>query len=953
MAEKTPLLHYRLSTSVNESDRRLPLAGQAPEQHSGTSRQRSNQQRQPKKLSIFFGVVIPTLLSMFSVVVFLRIGFAVGQSGLYQAIAMFLVAYFIISMTVLSVCAISTNGALDAGGAYYMISRALGPEFGGSIGIMFFLANVCGCALYVLGLVEAIVATFGVPEDGTLPTSPYQVLPSGYWWSLLYGTAVALLCLLVCLVGAHIYAKATFLIFLVVMFVLGTIFVSFFAVRPRTINLPSSTAINGSGPGFPTTANFTGFKLDTLLGNLKADYTVDYTTGNMMTFATVFAVMFNGCTGIMAGSNMSGELKNPSYSIPRGTITAVIFTFITYNLLSVLVACSCDRILLQRDYSFLRDINIWNPFVTIGVYSSTLSAAMSNLIGGSRILYALAKDDLFGKVLSPAKKTSHSGNPWMSVLISWFLVQLVLFSGKLNTIASIVTIFFLLVYAAVDLACLALEWASAPNFRPTFRYFTWHTCVLGIIGCAVMMFLINAIYASASIAFMLLLLVVIHYLSPTSSWGYISQALIFHQVRKYLLMLDVRKDHVKFWRPQVLLMVSNPRSSVGLITFINDIKKSGLYVLGHVQLGDLNTLPSDPLQSQYDSWLSLVDHLNIKAFVNLTLSDTVRHGVQHLLFISGLGGMRPNTLVLGFYDDCLPKDKLIDPTLSNNHSSTTADIIQEQEQQPPLFHFASLRGSGDRQDYGDFGDGKTLGSQEYVAIIADAMKMLKNVVLARYFNNFDRAQALSPPSPSQKRVYVDVWPVNLLRPDSCSYVDTCSLFLLQLACILNMVRAWRSKARLRLFLCVEEGRSVRGSEAKLGQLLKDLRIKAQVYPVNWDHQVALHWQRQGEWGKKSQIPDGNKEQKLGALKEEDNEEDYVNSFPSNATRLSDDYLSAVNKLIRDSAKPAPAVRFLYLPRPPADTRRYNTYLHQLDLLTQDLGPTLLIHGVTPVITTDL
>uniref|UniRef100_A0A1A8V7Q2 Solute carrier family 12 member 9 n=1 Tax=Nothobranchius furzeri TaxID=105023 RepID=A0A1A8V7Q2_NOTFU len=954
MSERTPLLHYRLVSSVNESEQPSPPATEPSEQVPGSGgsprKQRSSPQRPPQKLSVFFGVVIPTLLSMFSVVVFLRIGFVVGHAGLYQTFLMFIVAYFIISMTVLSVCAISTNGALDAGGAYYMISRALGPEFGGSIGLMFFLANVCGSALFVLGLVEAILSTFGVPEDVTVTATALQVLPSGYWWSLLYATAIALLCLFVCLIGAHIYAKATFIIFLVVIFVLLTVFISFFIVKPTVVTLPGSV-VNMSG--FPTTANFTGFKLETLWGNQWGGYTLDYTTGNMMTFASVFAVMFNGCTGIMAGSNMSGDLKNPSYSIPRGTITAVIFTFITYNLLSVLVACSCDRVLLQRDYSFLGDINVWHPFVIIGVYSSTLSAAMSNLIGASRILYALAKDDLFGKVFSVAKRTSRGGNPWLSVLISWFLVQLVLFSGKLNTIASIVTIFFLLVYAAVDLACLALEWASAPNFRPTFRYFTWHTCALGIIGCVVMMFLINAIYASASIAFMLLLLLLIHYLSPTSSWGYISQALIFHQVRKYLLMLDVRKDHIKFWRPQILLMVSNPRSTVGLITFINDIKKSGLYVLGHVQLGDLSTLPSDPLQSQYDSWLSLVDHLNIKAFVNLTLADSVRHGVQHLLFISGLGGMRPNTLVLGFYDDCLPRDKLIDPTLTSSESPNPFNPSQDLEE-PPLFHFASLRGSSDGQDYGEFGNGKALGPQEYVAIISDAMKMLKSVVLARYFNDFERAQVTSPPSSTSGKVFVDVWPVNLLRPDSSSYVDTCSLFLLQLACILNMVRDWR-KAKLRLFLCVEEGRSVRGSEEKLGQLLKELRIKAKVQTVPWDQVVALHWQRQDGWRKKqqSQPPDIDTDEDTAGAVEEENEEDYVNSFPSNATRVSDDYMSAVNRLILDQAQPPPAVRFLYLPRPPADTRRYAAYLRQLELLTQDLGPTLLIHGITPVITTDL
>ncbi|XP_050925985.1 solute carrier family 12 member 9 isoform X2 [Lates calcarifer] len=652
MSEKAPLLHYRLTTSASPEPKDVSKHSRAKAGRSG----RRSEDRTVRKLGVVFGVVIPTLLSMFSVVVFLRIGFVVGQAGLYQSIAMFLVAYFIITMTVLSVCAISTNGALDAGGAYYMISRALGPEFGGSIGIMFFFANVCGSALYVLGLVEAIMSAFGIPEEGaTAVAGHHQVLPSGYWWSVLYGTVLLFLCFIVCLVGAHIYAKATFIIFIIVTTVLASIFISFFIVGPVVVILPDTSVLNSTSLSI---ANYTGFRLHTLEVNLLPSYTVDYTTGAMMSFATVFAVMFNGCTGIMAGSNMSGDLKNPSYSIPRGTLAAVLITFITYNLLSLLAAWSCDRHLLQRDYSFLGDINIWPPLVTVGIYSSTMSAAMSNLIGASRILYALSKDNLFGGVLALARKTSRSGNPWASVLVSWLLVQVVLFAGKLNTIAGIVTIFFLLVYAAVNLACLALEWASAPNFRPSFRCFTWHTCALGILGCLIMMFLISAIYAFASIAFMLLLLMLIHYLGPISNWGYISQALIFHQVRKYLLMLDVRKDHVKFWRPQVLLMVANPRSCTGLMTFINDLKKSGLYVLGHVKLGLLDGLPSDPLQSHYDSWLSLVDHLNIKAFVNLTLADSVQHGVQNLLFITGFGGMRPNTIVLGFYDDCTPQDHL-------------------------------------------------------------------------------------------------------------------------------------------------------------------------------------------------------------------------------------------------------------------------------------------------------
>ncbi|XP_047445014.1 solute carrier family 12 member 9-like [Mugil cephalus] len=926
MSEKAPLLHYRLTTSAGPEPSHVSKDKPGP------------------KLGVLFGVVIPTLLSMFSVVVFLRIGFVVGQAGLYQAIAMFLVAYLIITMTVLSVCAISTNGALDAGGAYYMISRALGPEFGGSIGIMFFLANVFGSALYVLGLVEAVMSAFGVPEDGA--TGLYQVLPSGYWWSLLYGTVLLFLCFVVCLVGAHIYAKATFIIFIIVTTVLASIFISFFIVGPFPVFLPNTSVLNSTSM---RQANYTGFWLHTLEGNLFSNYTVDYTTGAVMNFATVFAVMFNGCTGIMAGSNMSGDLKNPSYSIPRGTLAAVLTTFITYNLLSLLVAWSCDRYLLQRDYSFLGDINIWPPIVTVGIYSSTMSAAMSNLIGASRILYALSKDNLFGGVLVLVRKTSLSGNPWVSVLVSWLLVQVVLFAGKLNTIAGIVTVFFLLVYAAVNLACLALEWASASNFRPSFRCFTWYTCALGILGCLIMMFLISAIYAFASIAFMLLLLMVIHYLGPGSNWGYISQALIFHQVRKYLLMLDVRKDHVKFWRPQLLLMIANPRSCTGLMTFINDLKKSGLYVLGHVKLGLLDALPSDPLQSRYDSWLNLVDHLQIKAFVNLTLADSVRHGVQNLLFISGFGGMRPNTLVLGFYDDCTPQDHLQGEVLLSTAAGLDAVSPHKDPEQLRSPFFPNVRGAGEPKDFQE---------EEYVSVIADAVKMRKNVTLARYFDEFNRDEVLGPGRKiGGHRVtgpFVDVWPLNLLRPDSCGYVDICSLFLLQLACVLHETRAW-NQATIRLFLCVESGCSLQEEEeTKLRRMLKQLRISAQVQMVAWDQVVALHWQRQGGRGRGNPMREesGRNEERWKRRGESENE-DGISTFPSNASQLTDEYIHAVNNLICQHGAPQPAVRFLYLPHPPADKSRYRAYLHQVDLLSRGLGPTLLVHGVTPVLTTDL
>ncbi|CAK8681566.1 unnamed protein product [Clavelina lepadiformis] len=912
------------------------------------------------KLSTFFGVIVPCCLSMFSVILFLRMGFIVGQAGMLESLAMVVLAYAIIGLTVLSVCAISTNGAIEGGGAYFMISRALGPEFGGAIGLMFFLANAASSALYIFGIVEALTSFFG--ENGIYEIGPSGI-PSSYGWNYLYGTVILLLCLVVCVVGADIYAKTTFMIFLVVMVSIASVVVSFFAKKPFPVGGEGNLSLpNVSFCNNVSVIQYAGLNGKTVHENLYENYTIDYTNDIKQTFVTVFAVLFNGCTGIMAGANMSGDLKNPSKSIPLGTISACAITFFIYILLIVLITATTPRVLLQCDYSFLVSVNLWGPFVAIGVFASSLSAALSCLIGASRILFALARDDLFGIVLRPINRTTHSGNPLAAVLATWFLVQLMLLANKVSTIAPIVTVFFLFSYAATDLACLALEWASSPNFRPTFKYFTWHTCLLGFLSCITMNFLVNAVYTSVSIAVLIILLVAIHYRVPQSSWGYISQALIFHQVRKYLLMLDVRKEHIKFWRPQIVLMVKNPRTCCQLIDFINSIKKSGLYVLGHVRLGSLAEMPTDILSVHYQHWLNLVDELGVKAFVELTLARSVREGTEQLLRISGLGGMKPNTLVLGFNDNQARQDtfKLVGAFAPRKRTGSKLSAVlhsEKAEDENNVFSECDFF-PPPNPDFDVDANGE-ISVDEYVSIISDALKLQKNVCLARYFDKLNKSVVMSDKS---KVHYIDVWPVNFLKPllsnDSfiqrsasdeqkpSSYFDTTCVFLMQLACILNMTPFWKKRTKLRIFLCVDRSHSniVTPGDQELEEFLRTVRISAEIKQVELND---ITESLSNENNLTIQVPSKPEEGQQGS------NGDNLHATQTPVPQVEDKplYLSRINNLIKSQLS-STAVTFLYLPAPPP-RERYEEYLDMLTKLSDDLGPTLFVHGLYHVISTTL
>ncbi|XP_016945641.3 solute carrier family 12 member 9 [Drosophila suzukii] len=879
-----------------------------------------------RTLGTFAGVFSPVALSMFSALVFIRVGYIVGNAGLYITLLQFLIAYGILLFTVASVCAISTNGAIEGGGVYFMISRTLGLEFGGSIGTLFFFANVVGSAMAISGCTEGIMDNFG-PRGHFVSGDSH--LPDGDWWRFLTSSMINTLQLLVCLVGAALFAKTSVIILGTVTVCLFATYISFLVVGATnsTIRVPGDNILSNTTQFL----DYTGLNATTLRDNLGSHYGTDYTSnGKQVDFSTTFGVLFSGVTGIMAGANMSGELKNPSKSIPWGTLSAVAFTFVSYIILSFLMSCTTPYFTMQNNYLFLMPVNLWPPFTAIGILTATFSTSLSNLIGSSRILEALSKDQVFGSLLNFVIHGTWKGNPIAAVAVSWCLVECILLIGSFNIIAQINSVLFMLSYLATNVACLGIELTGAPNFRPLFKYFTWHTCLVGLLGTLIMMFVINPIYASSCIILCLILVIALHLFSPATQaaqWGSISQALMFHQVRKYLLMLDPRKDHVKFWRPQILLLVSSPRSCCPLVDFVNDLKKSGLYIIGHVKLGDFRGV-EDAEENQ--QWWSFLDHMRVKAFTEVTLSRSIREGVQHLIRLSGIGAMKPNTIILGFYDNEAPRD------FFKNGSSPykTDDFNNGEIQNFPI-----------RRD----GDPKQFQIQEYVQILCDTLRMKKNLCLCRNFQRLDKNFI----SMSKHVKYIDVWPINMFNPTSGDPFDMVSLFMMQLAVI--MLAKWKH-LRVRIFLCEANNERTVGtfdtqapqmeifSKMKLEQSLKELRITADIVEIQ-------EWSRDTDFSRHALTLKQFTAQADNVLLEDDEE---VGEETLNRSLL---YMQRANQIIRERSDQT-ALSFIYLAAPPKLStpdfaQRSASYMELLTELTADLPPTILVHGVSTVTSTTL
>ncbi|XP_063756617.1 solute carrier family 12 member 6-like isoform X2 [Eleginops maclovinus] len=712
------------------------------------------------QMGTFMGVYLPCLQNIFGVILFLRLTWVVGSAGVLQGLCIVFICCCCTLLTAISMSAIATNGVVPAGGAYFMISRSLGPEFGGAVGLCFYLGTTFAGAMYILGAIE-ILLMYIAPKAAIFEAKH----PEGEGAAMLnnmrvYGSICLLLMSLLVFVGVKYVNKLASIFLACVIVSIVSIYIGALvsAFKPPQFNVcmlgnrtisgheiedkqcgktvllqikeqgdtveynftvsndtstlgptfdPSlapplmektthlwrhfcqGTEINASCDEYFLANNFSqiegipGLASGIISKNLWSSYLskgdvvekgslssshvsppastqqpyvfADITTS----FTLLVGIFFPSVTGIMAGSNRSGDLKDAQRSIPIGTILAILTTSLVYLSSVVLFGACIDGVVLRDKFGDSVNGNLvvgtlaWpTPWViVIGSFFSTCGAGLQSLTGAPRLLQAIAKDNIipFLRVFGHGKA---NGEPTWALLLTALIAELGILIASLDLVAPILTMFFLMCYLFVNLACGLQTLLRTPNWRPRFSYYHWTLSFLGMTICLALMFISSWYYAIVAMVIAGMIYKYIEYHGAEKEWGDGIRGLSLSAARYALLRLEEGPPHTKNWRPQVLVLlkldedahVKSPR----LLTFASQLKAGkGLTIVGTVVSGNFLQSYGEALAAE-QTLKHLMDKERVKGFCQCIVAQKPRDGISHMIQSSGLGGMKPNTVVMGW-----------------------------------------------------------------------------------------------------------------------------------------------------------------------------------------------------------------------------------------------------------------------------------------------------------------
>ncbi|MEM1030368.1 MAG: Na-K-Cl cotransporter [Myxococcota bacterium] len=545
------------------------------------------------RFGTFGGVFTPSILTILGVVMYLRVGWVVGNVGLAGALAIVVIAHLITFATGLSISSIATNRTVGVGGAYFIISRSLGASAGAAIGIPLFLGQALSVTFYIVGFTESLSMLF--------PNVPTTAVSSAVLFVL---TAVSLK-------SADLAIKVQY----VVMVAIAASLVSFFG----------------------------GWLPDVPLADAARQ--IDWWVTDGEPFARVFAVFFPAVTGIMAGVGMSGDLKDARRSIPRGTLWAIGVGFLVYLAFPAWLALNASASTLATNKLVVFDIARLEALIYVGVWGATLSSAVGSILTAPRTLQALGNDRLAPRMF--ARGFGPNREPRLGILATYALAQTGILLGDLDVIAPVLTMFFLATYGLINIASGLEKWAASPSYRPDFRV-PAPISLAGGIGCIYVMSIINlpAMVAAAVCCGVIYAIAQRKVLNTT--YGDARHGIWAALVRSALQRLRKTAFHPLNWRPNLLILGGDYErrpwllrlgsiivQDRGLVTFVQMV--SGDIEANSKDWRQLRTTLDERLKDQYPNVFGRVDLVHHKY-----------EGAVQIAQAYGIGNLEANTVMLGW-----------------------------------------------------------------------------------------------------------------------------------------------------------------------------------------------------------------------------------------------------------------------------------------------------------------
>lgn len=556
-----------------------------------------------RKFGTFAGVYTPSVLTILGVIMYLRMGYVVGNAGMWDTIAIVLIAHIISITTGLSVSSIATDKKIKAGGIYYILSRSLGLPIGGAIGSTLFVGTALAIALYLVGFSESFIEVSGAMDGDTgwLGLSRLNIIRIVATGALIAITVLAF-------ISTSVALKSQFLI-------LGAIVLSLFSIFFGNMeNVHEAIPV-----------------LDETVVAAKRE----------SRWFNLFAIFFPAVTGFTAGVAMSGDLKDPKKSIPNGTMLSIATGLIIYLALAIFVAVSIPKEYLIADENILKKFAWFPPLVVAGIWGATLSSAIGSLLGAPRILQAMARDKIGPKLF--AKGVGASNEPRNALLLTFILAEAGILIGELNTIAEVVSMFYLAAYGFINLAQYLESWASS-DYLPSFKISKW----FGLVGFVATIYVMMMLNLAAMVIALLVIGGIFIYLTRKQlalGSGDVWQSVWSSVVKAGLKRMDQKEMHKRNWEPNILLFSGGTENRPHLIEF----SKALAGRLGMISNFDLIEAPESkvlfPKHQQSIRDLELVEQ---GIFARRQECSNVFKGIEMIASTYGFSGIEPNTVLMGW-----------------------------------------------------------------------------------------------------------------------------------------------------------------------------------------------------------------------------------------------------------------------------------------------------------------